>query len=112
MTYLILVLPCVLVDLVRKERRMISAAIDSAAGGDPLHAEVHGLPHVEVPCEAIIVALLVFLKWFMLVRSMELLESEIAELTTRRGIAMMEKAEGSVPRKIWRSAGLEVWEVP
>ncbi len=43
MTYLILVLPYVLVDLVGKKWRMINATIDSAAAGDPLH----GLPHVE-----------------------------------------------------------------
>ncbi len=57
MTCLILVSPYVLVDLVGKERRMINAAIDSAAAGDPLH----GLPHVEDPYEAIIDALLIFL---------------------------------------------------
>jgi hypothetical protein len=62
-----LVLPYVLVDLVGKERRKINAAIDIAVPGDPLH----GLPHVEDPCEAIIDALLVFLKWFMLVRKIE-----------------------------------------
>ena len=94
MTYLMLVLPYVLVDLVGKERRLINAAIDSAVAGDPLH----GLPHVEDPCEAIIAALLVFFKWFMLVRRMELAESEIAELTTR-GIAMMEKLKEVFPEK-------------
>ena len=56
MTYLMLVLPYVLVDLVGKERRLINAVIDGAVAGDPLH----GLPHVEDPCEAIIAALLVF----------------------------------------------------
>ncbi len=86
--------------------------------GDPLH----GLPHVEDPCEAIIDALLVFLKWFMLVRRMELADSETAELATR-GIAMMEKlkevfpeksgeAQGSVSRIIRRSKGLEFQEDP
>jgi hypothetical protein len=58
MIYLMLVLPYVLVDLVGKERRQINAVIDSAVAGDPLH----GLPHVDDPCEAIIAALLVFLK--------------------------------------------------
>jgi hypothetical protein len=94
MIYLMLVLPYVLVDLVGKERRTINAAIDIAVQGDPLH----GLPHVEDPCEAIIDALLVFLKWFMLVRKMEHRESEIAELTTR-GIAMMEKLKEVFPEK-------------
>jgi hypothetical protein len=56
MIYLMLVLPYVLVYLVGKERRQINAAIDSAVAGDPLH----GLPHVEDPCEAIIAALLFF----------------------------------------------------
>lgn len=87
-----LVLPYVLVDLVGKERRRINAAIDSAVMGDPLH----GLPHVDDPCEDIIAALLVFLNWFMLVRRMELAESEIAELT-KRGIAMMEKLKEVFP---------------
>jgi hypothetical protein len=86
MIYLMLVLPYVVVDLVGKERRKINAAIDIAVQGDP----VHGLPHVEDPCEASIDALLIFLKWFLLVRKMEHRESEILELTTR-GIAMMEK---------------------
>ena len=36
-----------------------NSQVDSAVAGDPLH----GLPHVEDPCEAIIAALLVFLKW-------------------------------------------------
>jgi hypothetical protein len=94
MIYLMLVLPYVLVDLVGKERRTINAAIDIAVQGDPLH----GLPHVEDPCEAIIDALLVFLKWFMLVRKIEYRESEIAELTTR-GIAMMEKLKEVFPEK-------------
>jgi hypothetical protein len=62
-----------------KERRQINAGIDSAVVGDPSH----GLPHVEDPFEAIIAALLIFLKWFMLVRRMELADSEIAELATR-----------------------------
>jgi hypothetical protein len=48
MIYLMLVLPYILVDLVGKERRLINAVIDSAVAGDPLH----GLPHVEDPCEA------------------------------------------------------------
>ncbi len=78
MMYLMLVLSYVLVDLVGNERGQINAAIDSAVAGDPLH----GLPHVEDPCEAIIVALLVFLKWFMLVRRMVLAELEITELAT------------------------------
>ncbi len=82
------------VDLVGKERRMINAAIDSSAAGDPLH----GLPHVEDLCEAIIDALLVFLTWFVLIRVMELLESEIVELT-RRGIAMMEMLKEVFPEK-------------
>ncbi len=77
MIHLMLVLSYVLVDLVGKERRQINAAIDSAVAGDPLH----GLPHVEDPCEA--AALLVFLKWFMLVRRMELVDLEIAELAKR-----------------------------
>ena len=94
MAYLMLVLPYVLVDLVGKERRKINAAIESAVQGDPLY----GLPHVEDPCEAIIDALLVFLEWFMLVRKMELRESEIAELTTR-GRALMEKLKEVFPEK-------------
>jgi hypothetical protein len=94
MTYLMLVLPYVLVDLVGKERRLINAAINSAVAGDPLH----GLPHVEDPCEAIIAALLCFFKWFMLVRRMEIAESEIAELT-KRGLAMMEKLKEVFPKK-------------
>ena len=94
MIYLMLVLPYILVDLVGKERRLINAAIDSAVAGDPLH----GLPHVEDPCEAIIAALLVYLRWFMLVRVMEIRESEIAELATR-GIAMMEKLKEVFPEK-------------
>ena len=100
MIYLMLVLPYVLVDLVGKERRQINAAIDSAVAGDPLH----GLPHVEDPCEAIIAALLVFLKWFMLVRRMVLVESEIAELATR-GIAMMEKLKEVFPEKSGEAKG-------
>jgi hypothetical protein len=60
MIYLMLVLPYVLVDLVGNERRQINAAIDSAVAGDPLH-------DLEDPCEVIIAALLVLLKWFMLV---------------------------------------------
>ena len=48
-----LVLPCVFVGLLWKERRLI---INSAVAGDPLH----GLPHVEDPCEAIIADLLHF----------------------------------------------------
>ena len=68
MTYLILVLPYVMVDLVGKERRKINDAIDGAAVDDPLY----GLPHVEDPCEQINDALLVFLKWFLLVRRREL----------------------------------------
>jgi hypothetical protein len=100
MIYLMLVLPYVLVDLVGKERRQINAAIDSAVAGDPLY----GLPHVEDPCEAIIAALLVFLKWFMLVRRMELAESEISELTTR-GIAMMEKLKEVFPEKFGETNG-------
>ncbi len=46
MTYLILVLPYVMVDLVGKERRKINDAIDGAAAGDPLY----GLQHVEDSC--------------------------------------------------------------
>ena len=74
MIYLMLVLPYVLVDQVGNERQLeqINAAIDSAVAGDPLH----GLLHVDDPCKAIIAALLVFLKWFMLVRRMVLVESE------------------------------------
>ena len=94
MVYLMLVLPYVLVDLVGKERRKINAAIDNAVWGDPLH----GLPHVQDPCEAIIDALLVFLKWFMLIRKMEHRESDIAELTTR-GLTMMEKLKDVFPEK-------------
>jgi hypothetical protein len=62
MTYLILVLPYVMTDLVGDERRAINAAIDQAQAdpADPLH----GLPHVEDPCEAINDALLVFLSCF------------------------------------------------
>ncbi len=57
MLYLMLVLPYVLVDLVGKERQEINAPMDIAVPGDPLH----GFPHVQDPCEAIIDALLVFL---------------------------------------------------
>jgi hypothetical protein len=45
MSYLILVLPFVMVDLVGKVRRNINDAIGGAAVGDPLY----GLPHVEDP---------------------------------------------------------------
>ena len=56
------------------------------------------MPHVQDPCEAIIDALLVFLKWFMLIRKMEHRESDIAELTTR-GLTMMEKLKDVFPEK-------------
>jgi hypothetical protein len=94
MLYLMLVLPYVLVDLVGRERRKIHAAIDIAVPRDPLH----GLPHVQDPCEDIIDALLVFLNWLMLIRRMELRESEIAELTTR-GITVMERLKDVFPKK-------------
>ena len=100
MIYLMLVLPYVLVDLVGKERQRINAAIDSAVAGDPLH----GLPHVDDPCEDIIDALLVFFNWFMLVRKLQLPESEIAELATR-GIAMMEKLKEVFPEKSGEAQG-------
>ena len=94
MTYLILVLPYVMVDLVGIERRNINDAIDRAVVGDPLH----GLPHVEDPCEQINDALLVFLKWFLLVRRRELPTSEICSLT-ERGIELMEKLKEVFPEK-------------
>jgi hypothetical protein len=94
MLYLMLVLSCVLVDLVGKERRKINAAIDIAVPGDPLH----GLPHVQDTCEDIVDALLVFLNWFMLIHKMELRESEIAELTTRE-ITLMERLKDVFPEK-------------
>ena len=68
MTYLILVLPYMMVDLVGIERQKINDAIDGAVVGDPLF----GLPHVEDPCEEINDDLLVFLKWVLLVRRREL----------------------------------------
>ncbi len=67
MTYLILVLPNVMVGLVGKELRYINDAIDGAAVGDPLY----GLQHVEDPCKQINDALLVLLKRFLLVRRRE-----------------------------------------
>ena len=94
MTYLILVLPYVMVDLVGKERRKINDAIDGAAVDDPLY----GLPHVGDPCEQINDALLVFLKWFLLVRRRELPSSEICSLT-ERGIELMEKLKEVFPEK-------------
>ncbi len=62
MVYHMLLLPYVLVDLEGNKRRKINAAIHMAVPGDP----THGLHHVQDPREAIIDALLVFLKWFML----------------------------------------------
>ena len=94
MTYLILVLPYMLIDLVGIERRNINDAIDGAVVGDPLY----GLPHVEDPCEQINDALLVFLKWFLLVRRRELPSSEICSLT-ERGIELMEKLKEVFPEK-------------
>ena len=94
MTYLILVLPYVMVDLVGIERRNINAAIDRAAPGDPLH----GLPHVEDPCEQINDALLVFLKWFLLVRRSDLPASDVCSLP-ERGIELMEKLKNVFPEK-------------
>ena len=62
MTYLILVLPYVMTELVGDERRAINDAIDQAQAdpADPLH----GLPHVEDLCEEINDALLVFCHGF------------------------------------------------
>jgi hypothetical protein len=67
MTYLILVLPYVMVDLVGIERQKINDAVDGAVIGYPLYR----LPHVEDPCKEINDTLLVFLKWFLLVRRRE-----------------------------------------
>ena len=102
MTYLILVLPYVMTDLVGAERRAINAAIDKAQAdpADPLH----GLPHVEDPCEEIIDALLVFLSWFLLVRRKDLPASEVCSVTAR-GIALMEKLKEVFPEKSGEQAG-------
>ena len=102
MTYLILVLPYVMTDLVGDERRAINAAIDQAQAdpADPLH----GLPHVEDPCEAINDALLVFLSWFLSVRRKDLPASEVCALT-ERGIALMEKLKEVFPEKSGEQAG-------
>jgi hypothetical protein len=94
MTYLILVLPYVMTDLVGEERRKINAAIDQAMPGDPLN----GMPHVQDPCEQINDALLVFLSWFLLVRRRELPASEVSSLT-ERGIVLMEKLKEVFPEK-------------
>ncbi len=102
MTYLILVLPYVMTDLVGDERRAINAAIDQAQAdpADPLH----GLPHVEDPCEEINDALLVFLSWFLSVFRKDLPASEVCALT-ERGIALMEKLKEVFPEKSGEQAG-------
>ncbi len=102
MTYLILVLPYVMTDLVGAERRAINAAIEQAQAdsADPLH----GLPHVEDPCEEIIDVLLVFLSWFLLVRRKNLPASEVCSVT-ERGIALMEKLKEVFPEKSGEQAG-------
>jgi hypothetical protein len=90
MTYLILVLPYVMTDLVGAERRAINAAIDKAQA-DPADL-LHGLTHVEDPCEEIVDALLVFLPCFLLVCRKDLPASEVCSMT-ERGFALMEKPE-------------------
>ncbi len=82
MTYLILVLPYVMTDLVGAELSAINAAIDKAQAdpADPLH----GLPHVEDPCDEIIDALLSFCHgfcWTVLVHRKNLPASEVCSIT-------------------------------
>ena len=105
MTYIILVLPYLMGDLVRKEHRKINSAIDSAVPCDPLH----GLPTVTVedPCEGINDALLYFLTRVLLKRastaeaSFNLSLQAWEVLLTDRGIKLIEKLKevSSFPKK-------------
>jgi len=94
MNNIMLVLPYILRDLVAPERRKINAAINSAQDGDPLYR----FPLVEDPCESCIEALLVFMRWYNLIRKRELCVDELAECH-RQGREMREKLKETFPEK-------------
>jgi len=104
MMNIMLVLPYILRDLAGPERQAINAAISSASGDDPLH----GIPLVDDPCEKIVETLLVFLRWFFLIRRKELSVEDISE-AIERGRAMMEALKETFPEK---SGEVSLWSFP
>jgi len=94
MINIMLVLPYMLRDIAGPERQAINAAILSASNDDPLY----GLPLVVDPCEKIVETLLVFLRWFFLIRRQELSVDDVVE-AIERGRTMMEALKDTFPEK-------------
>ena len=104
MINIMLVLPYMLRDIAGPERQAINAAILSASNDDPLY----GLPLVDDPCGKIVETLLVFLRWFFLIRRQELSVDDVAE-AIERGRTMMKALKDTFPEK---SGEASRWSFP
>lgn len=94
MTYIILVLAYVLRDIAGPERKRINNDIASSSRDDPLHNH----PLIDDPCIKIVETLLLFLRWFLLIRRPELTLDQIVE-GIDRGRTMMDRLKTTFPEK-------------